>query len=110
MAFSPRGTMKVTAGPAAQTIARPDNLNVTNPGALIANAGPSLVFVGLSYRPAPADAEVDGSMPVFPGTQVVLPVPAAADVSLVSEGTAVVYVTFGAGELSGLSLRSTETP
>jgi hypothetical protein len=94
MSFTPNqyGCVKVLANTVAQDVSDP-NPSTGFEAVLVTNCGPSIAFVDRTFTSAPNPAIVDRSMPILPGATVGLIY--VSTVSLVSENTSTVYVTFG---------------
>lgn len=96
------GCVKVSVTTIAQDVPDPDP-SQSHTAVAIVNAGPSIIFVERNFTSQPSPAVVDQSMPIMPGTQVSIPSGGSNfSHSVVSEGSATAYVTFGGGEINGV--------
>lgn len=106
---APHATVNATITTTASSVSAPSGLQAGQTGIIVYNAGPDDVYVEGGYPPATAASPTD-SMPIPAGQRQVFSYSDGYVLSFVSKGTSAVSVSYGRGNLYGLSVDSASAP
>lgn len=112
--FNPirQGALKVSVSTAATEVGPAVSRDMGNKTVMVYNAGPAMAFIEHFFPSAGQSngVNVDTSHPIPPQTGIALPWSNDSRFGLIGEGAAVVYLSFGTGDIQGMAAASTPTP
>lgn len=110
--FSPirQGALKVNVSTTASEVTPAVSSTSSNKTMLVYNAGPDLAFIEPFYPSAGQSngVNLNTSHPLPPRSSIAMPWSNDSHFGLISEGTSVVYLSFGTGDVQGMASAAAE--